>query len=167
MLMGAGGSNPAGGTTIAVRPGSRLAVDVDRSRTSFLRSELAVRYVHNQDDLALRAFRAALNDAAACDKKSFTDAATVSGTLAEPFNRWGLSKSLTYGDHAAMLLLRDAFVTRMQAESARIEWTLQTHARGDDRFVDAWFESDASVVTYHTVRLPDRPRHSRRDCFSG
>ena len=23
---------------------------------------------------------------------------------------------------------------------------------------DAWFESDASVVTYHTVRLPDRPR---------
>jgi hypothetical protein len=128
----------AGASAIAVRKGSRVLAGVDRTKTHYLRSTPA-------DVLASEApslWSNALKHAADSNHLTVTDWSAFPKKPAETFKLKGESVDISYGDHAAMLILRDAFLQTMRGQLAMLE-----QAGADDRMLDAWYATMHSPVT--------------------
>ncbi|HYC15426.1 MAG TPA: hypothetical protein VEC75_14335, partial [Stellaceae bacterium] len=148
---------PAGGAEIVrLRKGARVYATIDRAKTHFLRAGLATAVASEPSSLWLVSLQKAWtcapdwergglpplemgNDWQAFAKEPAEDVklrgASLFGSIAKD------TISITYGDHAAMLLLRDTFaqtITGQLAELARVET--------DDGLVDAWYRTLQGVI---------------------
>lgn len=135
--------NPAaatGGNLVVVRKGSRVLATVNRANTHFLRASIAAAVASEPTTL----WTNALKRAADCKNARFSvnDWPSFAKTPTESVSRWGQTVAINYGDHAAMLMLRDAFLQAMRVHHGE----LSTAAK-DAGLVDAWYGRMHAAVT--------------------
>jgi hypothetical protein len=137
------------GLRLTVRRGATVRAALDRKKTSFLRASVAAAAAWPAGQSWLNA----LDRAAICGHASFdrNDWERFARQPAETVSWIGGSRNdipITYGDHAAMLLLRDRFTEAMDGQLREID-----RDTGDDTLVDAWYRSMQPAI----AAIPDSP----------
>jgi hypothetical protein len=89
-----------------------------------------------------------LKRAASCNNLQTKDWSALPRQPAQTFIGSGQSVDISYGDHAAMLILRDVFLQAMRAQIEELK-----AADSDDGLLDAWHLSMAQPV----LKVPDFP----------
>ncbi|MGB2901796.1 MAG: hypothetical protein WBB89_21245, partial [Candidatus Acidiferrum sp.] len=97
---------------VSVRKGSRVFAGVDRTKTYFLRASMAAALASEPTSLWLNG----LKRAASCNNLQTKDWSALPRQPAQTFIGSGQSVDISYGDHAAMLILRDVFLQAMRAQ---------------------------------------------------
>jgi hypothetical protein len=138
------GFGPAGVAVIAARKGGRIFAGIDREKTHFLRTGLAVAVGAEQSTLWLDA----LKRAAACNKATFSEWPVFARQPAQTITLKRQKVDINYGDHAAMLILRDAFLNAQRWLIDQVD-----AARDDDKLTVAWHLAMHDIVT----NVPDFP----------
>ena len=147
------GDAPKAGSAQVVSLGAaktiRLLADIDRGKESFLKATPALltayrRAPANRDPV----FAGYLGQAAGCNGATVADPASFASEAAETLSSTisGGDVRITYGDHAAMLMLRDEFASQMLMQVANADAASQT-----DELVDAWYE----IMHANVTRAPD------------
>jgi hypothetical protein len=136
----AGGAAPpaAGATVVAVRKGSRLLAGVNREKTNFLRASAASALASEPSSMWVNALRLA----GSCVGQAFTDWPAFARKPAQAITLKRQSVDINFGDHAAMLILRDEFLRVMRQQLKEL-----VVADTDDALIDAWYRNMHDAVT--------------------
>jgi len=151
-----GATPPGGGAVVTVIPGKRVQATVDWTQTNFLRANLAAAVAGPPQTVWLDA----LHKAAACDKLTFDNAnwPAFAAKASDTLSRFGAGKDsvpVKYGDHAAMIILRETFANAMQANLTALQKTAVTPVSDNetDELIDGWYRSVHRAVW----TVPDYP----------
>ena len=148
-LIGADATSTAssgGAVLVVVRKGSSVLAAVNRARTNFIRASVASAVASEPTTLWLNA----LHRATSCNSVNVIDASwpQFARQAAEHVSRKFQGVDITYGDHAAMLILRDAFTQALRVKL--MEYNTADKNDPENRFIDAWYEVMHDPVTMIT-----------------
>jgi hypothetical protein len=143
-----GGLAPASdgpGTVIPVTKGARILAKIDEGKTYFLRRGTATAYATPQSDIWLKA----LAKAASCRGLTLypSEWPKLASQTAETISKWQ-DVDITFGDHAAMLILRDALLQAMHRNLAELN-AIAAEPISDkptDQLIDGWYRSVHNLI---------------------
>jgi hypothetical protein len=139
-------SDARSGPVVPVVKGAAVLAKVDDSKTHFLRARPAMAIALPPGRLWLNA----LVKASACDQLSVNEAdwGHDAALIAHSITMKGQTVDITYGDRAAMLLLRDTYLASMRHHLAEIDKIAQEQTTSDeaDHLIDAWYRNMSGAV---------------------
>ncbi len=139
-------TQPAPPGAIAVTTGSSLLAAVNREKSDFLRASMATAVMSEPDSVLgpTNTWLVWLEQAGRCNNAKFPQAdwPSFAKQSAKKFSAWGVGFDLTYGEHAAMLMLRKAFLRTMREQRSEL-----ANVSKDDGLVDAWYGRMHDAVT--------------------
>jgi hypothetical protein len=147
IVIAVSGDAPSGGTIILAQDNSVVFAGVNREKITFLGASLAegvTKELDLKNGLSADLWLAGLKDAGVCNSTQVdpTDWVNFAKKSAEHFSSYGQSAEITYGDHAATLVLKRTFEKAIIGKITEL-----TAATKDDDLVEAWYRSMHDVVT--------------------